>query len=59
MGLRSLIRDLLIFYMVYENFRKIFYGKEFSVFYLPSLILLLIFTIWFILEKVGLIPKKF
>jgi lipopolysaccharide export LptBFGC system permease protein LptF len=58
MGIRSLIRDVLAIYLSFFIFQNIINGKikaELSII-LASLFLFLL-TIWFLLEKIGIIPK--
>jgi lipopolysaccharide export LptBFGC system permease protein LptF len=58
MGIRSLIRDVLAIYLSFFIFQNIINGKikaELSI-TLASLFLFLL-TIWFLLEKIGIIPK--
>jgi lipopolysaccharide export LptBFGC system permease protein LptF len=58
MGIRSLIRDVLAIYISFFIFQNIINGKikaELSII-LASLFLFLL-TIWFLLEKIGIIPK--
>lgn len=55
--LRSLIRDVLALYVCYKVFAFAFFAQEFSA---PSIIAagaLLFLTVWFLLEKMGVIPK--
>lgn len=58
MGIRSLIRDVLAIYLSFFIFQNIINGKikaELTII-LASLFLFLL-TIWFLLEKIGIIPK--
>jgi len=59
MGLRAIIRDILGIYIGYEIVRA-FIFKEFNfnnTALLVAAIVLLVFGIWFLLERMGVLPK--
>jgi|GEM_PF-946553 hypothetical protein len=58
MAFRSFIRDLIVFYLVYEILRS-YFSKSLQVSsgMLIASILLLFLTIWFLLEKIGVLPS--
>ncbi len=59
MGFRGIIRDILIFYLAYEIFSNSAKGKNLlSTYGYLALVLILILTIWFELEKMGIFEKK-
>ena len=58
MGFRSFLRDGLVFYLAY----KIIKGYLFHDFHLDGTLvlltlLLLLMTVWFLLEKMGILAK--
>lgn len=58
MGVRGFIRDIISIYLGYEIIRG-FVSDDFAI-TLPILIVtiaLFALTIWFILEKIGILPK--
>jgi hypothetical protein len=58
MAFRSFIRDLIVFYLVYEILRSYFSKSlQVSTGMLIASILLLFLTIWFLLEKIGVLPS--
>jgi hypothetical protein len=58
MAFRSFIRDLIVFYLVYEILRSYFSKSlQVSTGMVIASILLLFLTIWFLLEKIGVLPS--
>ncbi|MEM5834791.1 MAG: hypothetical protein QXQ69_03015 [Candidatus Aenigmatarchaeota archaeon] len=57
MGFRSFARDIIVFYLVYEVIRGYFQGLQISSSIFVASILLLILTLWFLLEKIGILPS--
>jgi len=57
MGLRAYIRDIIVFILFFKLTKIYFSNKEltFSC-YLLSLILLIL-TVWFLLERIGFLEK--
>lgn len=58
MGVRAILRDLLSLYLGYEILRGYFFGN----FVLTSTVAiaaaaLFVLAIWFLLERIGLLPK--
>lgn len=54
--LRGFIRDILILYVCYRLL-LVWMGKEFTLTLLVLIILILLLTVWFLLEKLGILPK--
>jgi|YelNatPaOPRAMG01_1025707.scaffolds.fasta_scaffold29332_4 hypothetical protein len=60
MGVRSLIRDILTLYVCFIVFGNLISGNmKVDTTFILATILLFLLTIWFLLEKIGLIPKIF
>jgi hypothetical protein len=60
MGVRGLIRDILTLYVCLIIFENVFSGSmKADITFTLAAILLFLLTIWFLLEKIGLIPKFF
>lgn len=57
MAFRSFIRDVIVFYLVYEILRSYFQRLQVSLTMVIASILLLILTLWFLLEKIGIMPS--
>lgn len=58
MAVRSLIRDLIVVYLSYEVIKGyISHTVTVNTNILIAVVLLLLITIWFLLEKIGLLPK--
>jgi len=58
MGVRGLIRDLIYLYLAYEIIKGYVYQNfSFSASILIATIGILILSIWFLLEKIGILPK--
>ena len=58
MGIRSVIRDIISIYLGYKILKGYIVG-EFSIttnIFIAALLVLL-FSVWFLLEKIGVIPK--
>jgi len=57
MGVRGFIRDLISIYLGYEIIRGYIVG-EFSMTNISiGVIIMFLLSIWFILERVGILPK--
>ena len=50
-----MLRDALVIYLCYRIFTL--HASKLDLITLLLLVILLIFTIWFLLEKIGIIPK--
>jgi len=58
MGVRGIIRDLLSIYIGYEVIKSYIYKNfDFSITLLIATLALLILSVWFILERVRILPK--
>ena len=58
MGVRGLIRDLLGIYLGYEVIRSYFYGNSsLNLNILVASIAIFALAVWFLLERVGVLPK--
>lgn len=58
MGFRGIIRDLLSIYIGYEIIKGYIYKNfDFSLTLLIATLALFILSIWFILERIGILPK--
>lgn len=58
MVLRGLIRDILCIYLGYEIIKGYIFGNfSISATVFISSTILFILSIWFLLERIGLIPK--
>lgn len=58
MGIRAVIRDILGIYLGYEIVKGSIQGNfMINNFVLISAVILLIFGIWFLLERTGILPK--
>jgi hypothetical protein len=58
MGIRAIVRDILGIYLGFEIIRGATTGDfVFHIGIIISAILLFIFGIWFLLERIGLLPK--
>lgn len=58
MVLRGLIRDFLCIYLGYEIIKGSIFGNfSISTTILITSIILFILSIWFLLERIGIIPK--
>ncbi len=55
--MRSIIRDVLAIYVCYKVFALALFAQEFSSIALIAAAALLFLTVWFLLEKIGIIPK--
>lgn len=55
--IRSIIRDVLAIYVCYKVFAAAFFAQEFSAISIAATAVLLFLTVWFLLEKIGIIPK--
>ncbi|MBU3957789.1 MAG: hypothetical protein KKB25_01815 [Nanoarchaeota archaeon] len=55
--MRSLIRDIIAIYVCYKVFVFALFAQEFSLLALAATAALLFLTVWFLLEKIGIIPK--
>jgi len=53
MGIRSLIRDILIVYLAYRLFRIWLLGEKFTFDLALITLAILGFTFWFLIEKVS------
>ncbi len=58
MVFRSFIKDFLVFYLCYKIIKG-FLTHNFSLTsnFMIVTILLLLMTVWFLLEKIGILPK--
>ncbi len=57
MGLRSYLRDVVVFYIFYKSTKSFFTTKNLDTTTYLSIILLFFITLWFLLERVGILPK--
>jgi len=57
MGVRSVIRDLVALYLGYEIIKIWLFDSEFTSIIGILAIILIFFTVWFLLEKMGILPK--
>ncbi len=55
--IRSLIRDVLAVYVCYKVLAFAFFAQEFSSMAIIATGALLFLTVWFLLEKIGIMPK--
>ncbi len=55
--MRSIVRDVLAIYVCYKIFALALFAQEFSSLALMATAALLFLTVWFLLEKVGILPK--
>lgn len=58
MGIRGYVRDILCIYVSYKVLEAYFWGKNIDNFTAFFAVLLGGMTIWFILEKIGILPKS-
>jgi len=58
MGIRAIIRDFLGIYLGYEILKGYLY-KRFQIndFILLTALAMLVLSIWFLLERIGVLPK--
>lgn len=58
MGIRAIIRDFLGIYLGYEILKGYLY-KSFQIndFILLTALAMLVLSIWFLLERIGVLPK--
>lgn len=54
---RSIIRDILALYVCYKVLAVALFAQEFSAIALAATAALLFLTVWFLLEKIGILPK--
>ncbi len=58
MGFRGIIRDILSIYLGYEIIKGALFGNfELHIWIVLAAIILLIFGMWFILERIGILPQ--
>ena len=58
MGFRGLIRDFLGIYLGYEIIKGYVYQNfSLTATVLVATVILLILSVWFLLERIGLLPK--
>ena len=58
MGFRGLIRDFLGIYLGYEIIKGYVYQNfSLTATVLIAAVILLILSVWFLLERIGLLPK--
>lgn len=57
MGVRGLIRDLLGIYLGFEVIRSYISNSSLNINILIVSILILILSVWFLLERIGVLPK--
>jgi len=55
--MRSIVRDVIAIYVCYKIFAVALFAQEFSSFALMATAALLFLTVWFLFEKIGIIPK--
>lgn len=55
--MRSIIRDIIAIYVCYKVLAVALFAQEFSSLTLVATGALLFLTIWFLLEKIGIMPK--
>lgn len=55
--MRSVIRDVLAIYVCYKVLAVALFAQEFSSLALVATAALLFLTVWFLLEKIGILPK--
>lgn len=56
MGFRSFLRDLLTLYLGYQVIKSYLFGEfSFSIILLLVTVVLMVFTLWFLFEKLGLV----
>ena len=58
MGIRSYIRDMLSIYVSYKVLEAYFSGKNIENLTAFFAVLLGGITLWFLLEKIGILPKS-
>jgi len=58
MGIRSYIRDMLSIYVSYKVLEAYFTGKSIDNLTAFFTVFLVGITLWFLLEKIGIIPKS-
>lgn len=54
---RSIVRDIIALYVCYKVLAVAFFAQQFSSLALAATAALLFLTLWFLLEKIGIIPK--
>lgn len=54
---RSIVRDVLAIYVCYKVLAVALFAQEFSSLALVATAALLFLTVWFLLEKIGILPK--
>jgi len=60
MGLKSTIRDIIFLYIAYVLIKSGIFNEKISNFNLILFgLIIAMFTVWFILEKLGIIPRIF
>ncbi len=57
MGFRAYLRDILVFYTAIHTYSLAINSKEIDVKLIITITLLFIITLWFLLERVGILPK--
>lgn len=57
MGVRGIVRDLISFYLGYEIIRGHITGNFAMTNISVAVIALVVIAIWFMLERIGLLPK--
>jgi hypothetical protein len=55
--LRGLLRDILSIWLAYEILRSWIFGTQLSAIAIALAVVLFGIAIWFILERIGLLPK--
>lgn len=55
--IRSVIRDIVALYVCYKVLAFVFFAQGFSSISIIATVALLFLTVWFLLEKIGIIPK--
>lgn len=55
--MRSIVRDVLAIYVCYKIFALALFAQEFSSLTLAATAALFFLTVWFLLEKIGILPK--
>ncbi len=54
--LRSFIRDIIVLYLGYRLL-KVWRGDEFTTGIGVLTIIVMLLTVWFLIEKIGVLPK--
>lgn len=57
MGLRGLIKDILFIYLAYLILKLWWQKEQVSTGVLSLTVVILLLVIWFMLERIGLMPK--